>query len=486
MNSYSPQQIPLLTSALSDVQQVQGERERLAVKLQQAAVDLAQLGGDIPSGLAQDINALNDKQRDTLERLTGQGEISEFIPSEGAEAPLLQWVQSLNSGIEECRRREGAARNRCEQCRERLNDFQNLESTIVTATLEEVKVRAAELQSQISDAEAWHIAANDADLPALETLWHLLRAVQERRFDEPQTIAWAEQVAARFGVPFALQAYAGRISHRIETPEPTRLREIESAVPVSVSPEGPEVAEVDQPIDEVAVVPAAPVEVDLSGPGEVVLRRLQTRLEKMSGDLERDREQWGFVVDDVEHLVMDRDVDEDDPRLQSVFWNYIDAIPVALPESRTFRSVIAQVDRIRIEGIAAQGGWDPSVWSENVILAAEELEGKRVVLVGGTPHEATRQMICDAFRLRDLDWATSGKYESPQKLQQLVQSPDVAAVFILLRCVGRGHAEDISVYCRSARNRHILIPGSYLPDDLAAALLEQSDTRPAADRFVWS
>ncbi|MEZ5944053.1 MAG: hypothetical protein R3C18_21895 [Planctomycetaceae bacterium] len=480
--TYSPQQLALLVSAVSEVRRVQGERERLAAKLQQAAVDLAQLGGGVPNTIAVDIMSLGDQQSRALKKLVDQTEIGEFLPEMGIDAPLLEWVNSLEAGIEECRQREAEARGRCEFWHDRLSSFQELETSLLSDVLDDVKARAAELQTQFSDSELWHAAAQDADLCVLEALWNLLNAVQERRLDETKTIEWAEQVAARFGIPFALQAYAGRIRHRIERPSPPRLTEIEADFPV---------AAINSESDRAEAPVAVPVEVaeiqpDFSGPGEVVLHRLKSRLEKMSGELERDREQWGFVIDDVEHLVMDRGVAEDDARLHAVFRNYIDTIPVSLPESRTFRSVIAEVDQVRIEAISSQGEWDCGTWSEDVVMAAEELEGKRVVLVGGTPHEATRQMLIDAFRLRDLAWATSGKYESPQKLQQLVQSPDVSVVFILLRWVGRGHAEDISVYCRSARNRHVMVHGSYLPNDLAAALLEQTDSRPVADRFVWS
>ncbi len=204
-----------------------------------------------------------------------------------------------------------------------------------------------------------------------------------------------------------------------------------------------------------------------------MLQRLDHKLNETLTTEGEDRARWERVIDDIEHLILEEELAASHREIREVLLPHVNDIPEGLPESRSFRQVLAELDRYLADREADEADEYTPQYSDEVQQVANRLRGKRVVMIGGVPRPKTQDKIREAFGLAELNWERTNEHESTQRFQALVQAPDVALVLILIRWVGHGHAEDVKVYCQSVRRLYVFIPRGYGINQLAHDIITQ-------------
>lgn len=212
---------------------------------------------------------------------------------------------------------------------------------------------------------------------------------------------------------------------------------------------------------------------DLRKPARVrkTLDAISQRLLQSTGSGEEARTQWEAVIANIEHLVLDEQLAPGHREIREALLPHIGDVPEGLPESRSFRQVLAEIERYQADWEARQGWHEESIHADDIQRVADTLRGKRIVMIGGIPNPETKAHLLRTFGLQDVIWEQIADRGSPQRLQPIIQEPGVSLVLILLRWVGFGHAEDLKVYCQASRKPFVLVPGGYTASQLATAIM---------------
>lgn len=203
------------------------------------------------------------------------------------------------------------------------------------------------------------------------------------------------------------------------------------------------------------------------------LQRLEHKFAEVVTDETQNRARWERVINDIEHLIIDESLAPSHREIRELLLPFIDEVPEGLPESRSFRQVLAEADRYLADREADEAEAYEPQYSDEVRQVASILRGRHVVIIGGIPRPRTQQKIREAFGLSELTWERTNEHEATQRFEPIVQAGDVALVLILIRWVGHGHADDIKVYCQSVRRLYVFVPRGYGINQLAHDILSQ-------------
>ncbi|MCA9080423.1 MAG: hypothetical protein KDA58_07680 [Planctomycetaceae bacterium] len=303
------------------------------------------------------------------------------------------------------------------------------------------------LQATGTDHDTWNEQMREG-LQAMATAQSALRRVQERRdvredYDQKSAFNWLKRIASE---------------HRFYIERHLRLDDLADVK---------DIPPLKQAIHDRLQ--------DLKRPRRIrkILDRIQHKLNESVLGHQDNVARWSRVITDIELLLDEEHVPPSNRELREILIDDIDDLPDGLPESRGFQRVLAEIDRYLADREADAPEDVTPQYSEEVRQVANLLRGRKLVMIGGVPKPQTQAKIQEAFELGELIWERTNEHEATLKFQPIVQSPDVAAVLLLIRWVGHGHAEDIKHYCTQVRKPWIFIPRGYGINQLAHEILQQ-------------
>jgi hypothetical protein len=155
-----------------------------------------------------------------------------------------------------------------------------------------------------------------------------------------------------------------------------------------------------------------------------------------------------------------------------------------LPDIDTPKSVemvLREVDRYLASGQASeaarasQAAVQPSA---EVREAAQLLEGRSVVLIGGDRRSDAAEALERAFNLSELVWIATRDHESTSGFEPYVARPDVALVLLAIRWSSHSYGE-VKDFCDHYGKPLVRLPGGYNPNQVAAQIMQQCSSRLA-------
>jgi hypothetical protein len=110
-------------------------------------------------------------------------------------------------------------------------------------------------------------------------------------------------------------------------------------------------------------------------------------------------------------------------------------------------------------------------WTDDVRTVASLIEGRSVVLVGGTRNRNAETTIIEAFRLGSATWIESDKADSYKDFSASIAPDDVCLVLHLTRF--SRHICKIQKLCERLGKPYVRVTGGYNPNNVARNVLQQ-------------
>ncbi|WP_165065410.1 hypothetical protein [Paludisphaera rhizosphaerae] len=156
----------------------------------------------------------------------------------------------------------------------------------------------------------------------------------------------------------------------------------------------------------------------------------------------------------------------------------VDQLPDVGEPSRGLVLVLREIDSYlaarRTTSESDQQAEEPP--TPDVAEAAQLLEGKTVVLIGGACRPGSERALCEAFRLKELIWVETREHESIERFKPFIGRSDVALVILAIRWSSHSFAE-IKPYCDLHGKPLLRLPRGYNPNQVARELLDQCSER---------
>ncbi len=166
------------------------------------------------------------------------------------------------------------------------------------------------------------------------------------------------------------------------------------------------------------------------------------------------------------------------------------AIPGALPPESSIARVLAarpappaevDTDDDDFDGAAPL---DERQQSAEVRCAAQLMNGRVVLMIGGEARPRHARKLEEALNLRELRWVAYRPHSSAAPVESEIANPEVSIVIMPVRWNGTESMPAIRAMCRKHHRHCVTLPGGYNPNNVAHAVLAQiSDklaTQPAA------
>lgn len=150
----------------------------------------------------------------------------------------------------------------------------------------------------------------------------------------------------------------------------------------------------------------------------------------------------------------------------------LDAIPEIEPCPPGFTLALREVDRYIATRPAPPAPESAAPPSPEVAEAAKRLEGKTIVLIGGSRRPEAHDSLKAAFGLQELIWIETREHESIDRFEAHVARPEVALVLLAIRWSSHSFGE-VKRFCDRYEKPMVRLPGGYNPNQVAAQILMQ-------------
>jgi len=200
------------------------------------------------------------------------------------------------------------------------------------------------------------------------------------------------------------------------------------------------------------------------------LGRVRFHLGQFARDQTESAHHWSVIVQSVQSLI-DDGVPPSNTAIRELLLPVSDEVPeMDLPGG--FGLVMPEIDRY----LATRAGEPPDEsavkLTAQVRAAAQILEGKTVILIGGVPRPHAREALIRSFGLKDLDWMQAKEHESIDNFKPHVARDEVALVLLAVRWASHSFNE-VKQFCEKYGKPLVRLPGGYNPNQVAAQILLQ-------------
>ncbi len=204
-----------------------------------------------------------------------------------------------------------------------------------------------------------------------------------------------------------------------------------------------------------------------------LLNRIQYHVQRVltqpHGEHEHD---WERVMEAVEELIEDG-MPPSSPELRGLIVPVIDQIPEEQALSDSVKLVLREIDRFLSELPASSETAYAAVRTPEVAQAGALLEGKSVVMIGGSCRPSAKEAIERALNLEELIWIETTEHQSISEFEPYIAKPEVAMVLLAIRWSSHSYG-DVKSFCDRYGKPLVRLPGGYNPNQVAAQILRQS------------
>ena len=100
------------------------------------------------------------------------------------------------------------------------------------------------------------------------------------------------------------------------------------------------------------------------------------------------------------------------------------------------------------------------------------LEGRSIVLIGGSRRREAQESLIRVLDLKDLVWIETREHQSIDSFEPVVARPDVALVLLAIRWSSHAFG-DVKQFCDRYGKPLVRLPGGYSPNQVVAQILSQ-------------
>ena len=208
------------------------------------------------------------------------------------------------------------------------------------------------------------------------------------------------------------------------------------------------------------------------------LNKIRYLFKQMEENPEIDREeQWTAVVQTATELVQ-AGLPPSNSELRESLLPSLDDLPDEIETTKEFALILREIERYldsrtpEIDTDIVVGGGRSSA---EVDRAADLLEGKAAILIGGVKRPEAAEAIEDALRLKELIWI-EGRDQSYVDFEPDVSREDVAVVLLAIRWSRHGFG-GVKTYCDRYGKPLVHLPTGYNPNQIAHQILVQAGER---------
>lgn len=184
---------------------------------------------------------------------------------------------------------------------------------------------------------------------------------------------------------------------------------------------------------------------------------------------------WRKVAGAIDDLIIEG-VAPSSLAIRDVLLPILDDMPDLDELPRGFDLALREIDRF-LAGQEPSSSMPtaPEAPSE-VIKAAELLQGKTVVLIGGERRRHAQEALERGLMLKELVWIETREHESFESFLPSIARPDVALVLLAIRWSSHSFGE-IRHACEERDKPLVRLPGGYGPNQVAHQILVQAGDR---------
>ncbi len=181
---------------------------------------------------------------------------------------------------------------------------------------------------------------------------------------------------------------------------------------------------------------------------------------------------WRAVVQLVDESVTEG-MPPSNREIRELLLPVIDELPDRDDLPPNFLLVLRAIDRYlatRTPPPKATPGYVPPA---EVKEAARLLEGRSVVLIGGSRRQEAQAALKKALALKDLIWIETKEHQSIESFEPVIGRPDVALVLLAIRWSSHAFG-DVRQFCVQHDKPLVRLPGGYGPHQVAVQVLAQA------------
>ncbi len=209
-----------------------------------------------------------------------------------------------------------------------------------------------------------------------------------------------------------------------------------------------------------------------------LFNKLRYHLSQIEKYPKRDHDHdWTKAVEAVEELV-GSGLPPSNVELRELLLPVVDDIPEQLALPRHFDLVLREIDNtLAAADYAAlhQAAEKPAAPTPEVQQVAQQLSGRKVVLIGGELRPHAQQALEEAFNLDELVWI-EGQDQSYMEFEPQVANAEVDVVLLAIRWSRHGFS-DVKNFCDKYDKLLVRLPGGYSPNIVAHHIVEQVGKR---------
>lgn len=210
------------------------------------------------------------------------------------------------------------------------------------------------------------------------------------------------------------------------------------------------------------------------------IRRRRRLFEKLRYQLEQvvsgdDDGLWEVVARTLDELIIDG-VPPSNLEFRELLLPHLEIIPQITNAHQGFEFVLREIRQFQ-ESLMG----DPPEEDDNqvipIIEAAADLINKRaVVLIGGDARSAPKEALERILRLSELTWVPTKHGQPVSTFEPYVARADVAVVLLAIRWASHSFT-DIRLICRKYGKPLVRLPGGYSPNQVALQIVNQCSWR---------
>ena len=162
--------------------------------------------------------------------------------------------------------------------------------------------------------------------------------------------------------------------------------------------------------------------------------------------------------------------------LRNVLLPVIDQIPEECELPTGFHAVLREIDHFlasRPDDSSIRITEAPTL---EVQRAAELLQGKSIVLIGGDRRPQAESALKDALALKQLIWLEAREHDSYHSFEPYIARADVALVLLAIRWSSHSFGE-VKTFCERYGKPLLRLPGGYNPNRVAHQIVNQCSER---------
>lgn len=208
--------------------------------------------------------------------------------------------------------------------------------------------------------------------------------------------------------------------------------------------------------------------------GRVFQERLATLKQQVAANPQTTA-QWRVVSNQVSRLV-EEGMAPSNIQLREILLPTFEAIPECDEFNPHFNLVLREIDRYLESRPEIDDTLDQDEPTAEVLQVRKLLEGRKLLLIGGSHRLAAKQKLKEAFALQDMIWLTTKPHDSYHDFKPKVYKSGVAVVLLAIRFSSHTFS-NTKKYCDKAGIPFVRLPAGYNRNQVAHQILDQCGPR---------